>query len=66
MAFTQSDIDALKSAMASGELSVQFQDKSVRYRSINEMQSVLAMMEREVGSGGASSSRRFVSTSKGL
>ena len=37
MAWTQSDLDAIEAAIASGELDVQYSDKRVRYRSIAEL-----------------------------
>lgn len=37
MAFTQSDLDAIRSAIAKGEKMVRFQDRSVEYRSIDEL-----------------------------
>lgn len=54
MAWTQSDIDALKAAIASGVKSVAYSDKTVTYHSLSEMLQALAAMEAEVagGSGG--------------
>ena len=37
MAWTQSDLDAIDRAIASGELSVAYQDKRVLYRSMEEL-----------------------------
>lgn len=37
MAFTQSQLDALEAAIASGTLEVRTGDKSVRYHSLDEM-----------------------------
>lgn len=37
MAFTQSDLDAVRAAIAKGEKSVQFADRNVTYRSIAEL-----------------------------
>lgn len=37
MAFSQSDLDAIRSAIARGELSVSFADRTVTYRSIAEL-----------------------------
>ena len=37
MAFTQSQVDALEAAIASGTLEVRTGDKSVRYHSLDEM-----------------------------
>lgn len=68
MAFTQNDIDALKSAIATGALSVSYAgppSRSITYRSLAEMQSTLAMMEREVNASGGTN-YRLASTSKGL
>ena len=44
MAWTQTDIDALKAAIASGALFVQYADKSIRYQSTKDMLSALAAM----------------------
>lgn len=53
MAFTQADIDALKRAIATGTRKVRYESggevREVTYRSLDEMTSVLAMMEREIG-----------------
>jgi hypothetical protein len=48
MAYTQSDIDNLKAAIASGELMSRSGDRSVQYRSLAEMQRTLRRMEAEV------------------
>lgn len=52
MAYTQADIDALKAAIATGALEVEFgagPDKQrVRYRSLADMQAILAQMIAEV------------------
>jgi hypothetical protein len=37
MAWTSSDLAAIEKAIASGELSVQFADRRVQYRSIDEL-----------------------------
>lgn len=66
MAWTQIDIDALKAAIATGVTSVSYAGppaRSVSYRSLAEMQAVLAMMERDVN---ASTPYRLVKTRKGL
>lgn len=46
---TQADYDALKRAIASGHQQVRFGDRTVTYRSMNEMQRALSMMARELG-----------------
>ena len=50
MVWTQTDLDAIKDAIASGELSVQFADRRVTYRSIAELLQAKAEIEREVNS----------------
>lgn len=70
MAFTQTDIDALKKAIGTGALRVQFADREVTYRSLKEMREVLAMMRDEVDEASGTKVRpvrqlRFM-TSKGL
>jgi len=70
MAFTQTDIDALKKAIGTGALRVQFADREVTYRSLKEMREVLAMMRDEVDAVAGTKAKpvrqvRFL-TSKGL
>lgn len=48
MAYSQTDIDKLKAAMASGARMVKFGDIEVLYRSYEEMQAQLAQMESEL------------------
>lgn len=48
MAWTQTDADNLKAAIAKGERSVTFADRTVVYRSVAEMQEALAMIEAEL------------------
>jgi hypothetical protein len=50
MAWTQANIDALKSAIARGEKVVLFSDRSVTYRSLDEMLRALALMEQSIAS----------------
>ena len=37
MPFTQDDLDAIRRAIATGELEVEYADRRVRYRSIDEL-----------------------------
>lgn len=37
MAYTQSDLDAVESAIARGEQTVQFADRTVTYRSVDQL-----------------------------
>ncbi len=56
MAYTQDDIDALKSAIASGALRAKFgsgpDSREIEYRSLADMRSVLAEMVAEVSPSG--------------
>ena len=66
MAWTAADIDALKSAIASGVLHVSYADgKSITYKSTNEQLQALALMEREVNPT-TRPGYRVASTSKGV
>jgi hypothetical protein len=48
VAFTQADADALRVAIAKGEKSVTYADRSVAYRSVEEMRQALAMVEADL------------------
>jgi hypothetical protein len=48
MAYSQADIDNLRAAIASGQLIVRSQDRSIQYRSMAEMQQALRIMEADV------------------
>lgn len=63
MAYTQADIDELKRIKASGALRAKFADREVEYRSLAEINQVLAEAEREVN---GRPTYRLASTSKGL
>ncbi len=49
MAFTNEQYEALKAAIATGATKVKYKDKEVSYRDLNEMRSILAQMEKELG-----------------
>ena len=50
MAFTQSELDALESAIATGALIVRYSDgRQVQYRSLAEMQRLRQLMRAELG-----------------
>ncbi|WP_350649565.1 hypothetical protein [Pseudomonas sp. HY13-MNA-CIBAN-0226] len=66
MAFTIEQYQALQAAIAEGALSVRYADKSVTYRSLDEMIRILKLMANCLGldahnDGG----RRYTSFSKG-
>jgi hypothetical protein len=67
MAWTQTDVDALKAAIGSGLTTVMYSDGSqMQYRSLADMQSILAGMEAEVAGAGVKRSRTIrVNTCKG-
>lgn len=52
MAFTQAQIDAIDRAIASGELEVEFDDKRVKYRSMNELMQARAFIANRVAQEG--------------
>jgi hypothetical protein len=64
--WTQADVDTLKTAIASGVLSVRYDGppaRSITYQNLTEMRSLLAEMTRQVQ--GTTSYRR-VQTTKGF
>lgn len=60
--------DALIAAIGSGTLRVEFEGRSMTYRSVSEMQAALATINKEIelAGGGASSPRQVVITPKGI
>lgn len=48
MAWSQSDIDALKLAMGQGHKRVRYTSGEVEYQSVDDMRKLLADMERDV------------------
>ena len=61
MAFTQTQLDALEGAIATGSLSCEFDGKRVQYRSLDEMMRIRATIRTALGLTGTSS--RFSLTS---
>ncbi|MFZ5959845.1 phage head-tail joining protein [Pseudomonas knackmussii] len=67
MAYTLEQYEALKAAIAEGALMVRFADRSVTYRSIDEMIRILRLMESDLGlNTNSNGGRRFASFSKGF
>jgi hypothetical protein len=69
MAWTSTDVDNLKQAIADGRgaRSMTFGDQSVTFNSIAEMLQLLSMMQQEVNTtAGRSKSIRYAATSKGF
>lgn len=56
--FTQEQLTALQAAIAQGVLTVEYSDKKVTYRSLEEMLQLLGMMQDSVN-GTNSRSRRY-------
>jgi len=70
MAYTQQQYEELQAAIAEGALSVRHGDRTVTYRSLDEMQRILRAMAAELGIGAGAgnscvSGRRLASFSKG-
>lgn len=61
--FTQADVDALKSAIATGTKTVAYADKTVTYQSTKEMLEALTFMLGETESEGGTNTT-FVSFSR--
>ena len=54
MAFTQTDVDALKAALATGALKVRYADgREVTYRGLSDLQRAIAIATAEVAGSGA-------------
>lgn len=66
MAFTSSDLNAINEAIASGALEVQYTDKRVKYRSLEDMIKVRNMIRQELGLTDNSKRRKTAVTGKGL
>jgi len=49
MAFTLDELTELEKALATGTLSVKYQDKEVVYRSVRDMQEIRQLMRQELG-----------------
>ena len=54
MAWTTSDLTAIETAIASGELSVQFADRRVQYRSMEELLQARAIIKEAIAQAGGS------------
>lgn len=66
--WTADDYNQLKAAIALGALRVEYADKRIEYRSLNEMQRLLNEMAEQLGynSGVKKTSRRIGNFTKGL
>jgi len=68
MAWTQTDIDTLKAAIADrkGARQITFSDRSITFDSIDDMKKLLELMERDVVTASNTPRTRYGATSKGL
>ncbi|MFN3629066.1 MAG: phage head-tail joining protein [Casimicrobiaceae bacterium] len=48
MAYTEADLEALQAALAKGERRVSFGDKTVEYRSIEQLQAAIRAVKRDL------------------
>lgn len=48
MSYTTTQLDALKRALATGERRVSFGDKTVEYRSVEELQAAIRQVKRDL------------------
>ncbi len=66
MAFTNEQLIALEEAIAQGAMQVKFQDKEVRYQSINDMLLLRDVMRRALGVANAKNARVYATFNKAL
>lgn len=66
MAFTLQQIASLEAAIAEGVTEVRYQDKTVKYNSIDDMIKALNLMKQSLGLIDKSAGRVYMQTSKGL
>lgn len=68
MAYTQADLDAIDSAIASGELEVSQNDSRVKYRSINELKAARSLVASKLANSvGKRPTRQYrVNVGKGI
>lgn len=67
--WTQTDVDALKVAVASGILTVRYDGppgRTITYQSLSDMRSLLASMQQDVARANGQANYRLASTRKGL
>lgn len=66
MATTQAELDALRAARNRGVLSVGHGDKRVQYRSLAEMDRLIARMERELAGTSRPKNHGFLRSKRGI
>jgi hypothetical protein len=67
VAWTQQQLDAIEAAIASGELTVRFGDRTVTYRSMDELLQARAVIQEALAAEAGTATDRFsfAQTSKG-
>lgn len=65
-AYTAAEYEELRKAIAEGALRVQYQDRSVTYRSLDEMRSLLREMEQSLGLNPTATGQYRMSYNRGL
>ena len=58
MAFTESDLAAVTKAIAHGHRQVQYNDRTIQYRSVSEMMDAKAAIERDLAKQSATAPPR--------
>lgn len=68
MAYTQAQLDALQAALASGTLRVEYEDRAITYRSLDELQEAIQVVTNALNPPltAGSQGRSFAKFSKGL
>ena len=68
MTYTTTQLEALKRALATGERRVSFGDKTVEYRSVEEIQAAIRTVEAEIARNAGASPKRQIrfTTAKGF
>lgn len=67
MAWTQTDLDRIEAAIASGELRVGFEGRNIEYRSIEELRKARAEIKAELAQSGTPIVRQIrISSTKGF
>lgn len=67
MAYTQSHLDALQEALASGTLTVTFDGRSMTYRSVQELQRAVSVVQNSLNQQFGKRIRQYrMSSSKGF
>lgn len=64
--WTLAQYEALKAAIAQGATRVEYQDKAVTYRSLDEMLRLLRQMEESLGLKEKGGGRKYAVVDKGL